>query len=54
MDNVDFVEIPSVNGGTEIHAVIDRGNGEFTSMLKLTYDEIQAKAKPPVSKAAAE
>ena len=26
------------------HAIIDRGNGEFTSMLKTTYDELQAKA----------
>jgi hypothetical protein len=24
------------------HAIIDRGNGEFTSMLKSTYDELQA------------
>ena len=23
------------------HAIIDRGNGEFTSMLKSTYDELQ-------------
>ena len=22
------------------HAIIDRGNGEFTSMLKSTYDEM--------------
>lgn len=24
------------------HAIIDRGNGEFTSMLKSTYDELKA------------
>ena len=24
------------------HAIIDRGNGEFTSMLKSTYDEMIA------------
>ena len=24
------------------HAIIDRGNGEFTSMLKSTWDELQA------------
>jgi hypothetical protein len=38
MDNVTIV----VNelDGTE-HIVIDRGNGEFTSMLKSTYDEIK-------------
>jgi hypothetical protein len=24
------------------HVIIDRGNGEFTSMLKSTYDELKA------------
>ena len=24
------------------HAIIDRGNGEFTSMTKATYDELAA------------
>ncbi len=38
MDNVSFVIID----GHE-HAIIDRGNGEFTSMLKSTYDEMIAK-----------
>jgi hypothetical protein len=42
MDNVTFVEV-EVLGGVETHAIIDRGNGEFTSMLKSTYDEIIAK-----------
>jgi len=28
--------------GTQTHAIIDRGNGEFTSMLKSTYDELKA------------
>ena len=37
MDNVKFIEIE----GAE-HAIIDRGNGEFTSMLKSTYDEMIA------------
>ena len=37
MDNVTFIEVD----GNE-HAIIDRGNGEFTSMLKSTYDEQQA------------
>lgn len=39
MDNVTFIEIDSL-GGTTTHAIIDRGNGEFTSMLKSTYDEM--------------
>ena len=37
MDNVTFIEIDGVE-----HAIIDRGNGEFTSMLKSTYDELKA------------
>lgn len=34
------------------HVIIDRGNGEFTSMLKSVYDEQQAaqKANEAVSK----
>lgn len=38
MDNVTFV---TDNKGVE-HAIIDRGNNEFTSMLKSTYDEMIA------------
>jgi hypothetical protein len=37
MDKVSFVTIYEVE-----HAIIDRGNGEFTSMLKSTYDELKA------------
>jgi hypothetical protein len=39
MDNVTFIEIDSIEGKIT-HAIIDRGNGEFTSMLKSTYDEM--------------
>ena len=28
-------------------AIIDRGNGEFTSMLKSTYDAMQAEQSTP-------
>jgi hypothetical protein len=42
MDNVIFVEVEMAGGGVIEHAIIDRGNGEFTSMLKSTYDELQA------------
>jgi len=41
MSNVTFVEIETQNG-IETHAIIDRGNGEFTSMLKSTYEAEQA------------
>ena len=47
MDKVTFIEVESM-GVTETHAIIDRGNGEFTSMLKSTYDEmIAAQANQP-------
>ena len=40
MENVLFIEIDSI-GGKQTHAIIDRGNGEYTSMLKSTYDAQQ-------------
>ena len=43
---VTFIEIETPNGLVE-YAIIDRGNGEFTSMTKATYDEQQAQAVAP-------
>jgi len=43
MDNVSFIKVTGIDGVEREHAIIDRGNGEFTSMLKSTYDEIIAK-----------
>jgi hypothetical protein len=41
MDNVTFIEITdALSGEVVTHAIIDHGNGEFTSMLKTTYDEM--------------
>jgi hypothetical protein len=42
MDKVTFIENtdPMTQEVTE-HAIIDRGNGEFTSMLKSTYEAQQ-------------
>jgi hypothetical protein len=37
MENIEIVEIKGVE-----HIVIDKGNGEYTSMLKSTWDELQA------------
>jgi hypothetical protein len=50
MKNVTFIEItdPLTDEVLE-HAIIDRGNGEFTSMLKSTYDE-QLKANETKTK----
>ena len=48
MDKVTFIEVtdPLTNEVTE-HAIIDRGNGEFTSMLKSTYEAQQAEQSTP-------
>jgi hypothetical protein len=49
MDNVTFIKvIDSLTGETVEHAIIDRGNGEFTSMLKSTYDAMQAEQSTPI------
>ena len=46
---VKFIEVtnPLTNEVIE-HAIIDRGNGEFTSMPKSVYDEQQATKNNPV------
>ena len=41
MDNIEIIEVESM-GETIEHVIIDRGNGEFTSMLKSTWDELEA------------
>jgi hypothetical protein len=41
MDKVTFIEVETLDG-TQTHAIIDRGNGEFTSMPKSDYDEMLA------------
>ena len=41
MENVTFIEIESIDG-VHTHAIIDHGNDQFTSMLKSTYDAMQA------------
>jgi hypothetical protein len=43
MDNVSFIVIDEIE-----HAIIDHGNGEFTSMLKLTYEAQQAEQSTPI------
>jgi hypothetical protein len=47
MNNVTFIEVETLSG-IEKHAIIDRGNGEFTSMLKSTYDEMIAAQSTPI------
>jgi hypothetical protein len=48
MDNVSFIKITNSLGEEVEHAIIDRGNGEYTSMLKSTYDAIQAEQSTPI------
>ncbi len=48
MDKVTFITVIE-SGGIEVeHAIIDRGNGEFTSMLKSTYEAMQAEQSTPM------
>ena len=46
MDKVTFIEIDTFNE-IETHAIIDRGNNEFTSMPKSEYDRRQAEQSTP-------
>jgi len=46
MDKVTFIEVAGYDTVTEM-AVIDRGNGEFTSMPKSTYEAQQAEQSTP-------
>jgi hypothetical protein len=39
MEKVQFIKITGSDGEVE-HAIIDRGNGEFTSMTKERYEEL--------------
>ena len=47
MDNVTFIKVIGSDAIEIEHAIIDRGNGEFTSMLKATYDAMQAEQSTP-------
>ena len=42
MDNVTFVEFENPDGSKTEHAIIDHGDGSFTSMLKSHYEAMQA------------
>ena len=41
MDNVSFFQMTNSNNEIVDYVLIDRGNGEFTSMTKATYDAQQ-------------
>jgi len=49
MNNVNFIDITNtITGEIVTHAIIDRGNDEFTSMTKATYDEMIAAQFTPI------
>ncbi len=41
MDKIKIIEVQDVDGSTVEHVIIDRGNNEFTSMLKSVWDAPQ-------------
>ena len=41
LQDVKEIEIDTFSG-VQIYVIIDRGNGEYTSMAKSTYDELKA------------
>jgi hypothetical protein len=47
--NIKIIEVENPFGGTTTkHVIIDRGNGEFTSMPKSEYDKQQAEQSTPI------
>ena len=46
---MEIIEFENPDGTTTGHVIIDRGNGEFTSMPKSVYDEQQAALKDAAS-----
>ncbi len=47
MSNITTVQSTNPDGTTTEHIIIDHGNGEFTSMLKSTYEAQQAEQSTP-------
>jgi hypothetical protein len=42
MENVTFIEVTDpISGDAKEHAIIDHGNGQFTSMPKAVYEAQQ-------------
>jgi hypothetical protein len=48
MDNVTFLEVENFDGTTVEHAIIAHADGSFTSMLKSTYEAMQAEQSTPI------
>jgi hypothetical protein len=41
MENITIIEVTNMDGSVTEHVIIDKGNGEFTSMPKSVYDAQQ-------------
>jgi hypothetical protein len=48
MMNTEIITVENTDGTTTEHVIIDRGNGEFTSMTKSYYDQQQAEQSTPI------
>ena len=48
MSNIIIIESENLDGSLSKHIIIDRGNEEYTSMLKSTYDAMQAAQSTPI------
>lgn len=48
--NIQTITVNNINGTTTEHVIIERAPGEFTSMPKSVYDELQAKQNEGMSK----
>jgi hypothetical protein len=42
MENITIIKTENIDGTETEHVIIDRGNGEYTSMTKAHYDEMIA------------
>jgi hypothetical protein len=47
MDKITFITTKNFDGVLTEHAIIDRCNGEFTSMTKKTYDTLLSNSSIP-------
>jgi hypothetical protein len=45
MENIQIIEVENLDGSKTEHVIIDRGNGEFTSMPKSVWDEQLAQSR---------
>jgi hypothetical protein len=46
MNNIEIIEVENkLDGSITEHVIIDRGNGEYTSMPKTVWDEQQKAAE---------